>query len=259
MDSDEWLVAIAAAGTAPVLPGALPPRFVMLPDCVELHVDGDLPRHGPVGRATRLSCGAALMNLRVALCANGITSSVHLRTATDQETSLVAVIRTAGRHAPTPGELALHSALAGLRHRGPVDRTGAPRAIVYAAGAEGGYLRLVRDLPTTGPVPELLRSAGWGGGHPWRDSVLGLLMSPGDTPFDQFGAGQALQRARLTAIGHGLHAHLECAVGDAPATTGALRALAGSAMRPQAVVWFGTTPAWAATARHRVAVGNPTD
>lgn len=165
LDTDVWLAAVAAAGAAPSIHNTQPWRFVVRPEAVELHLDPQrvLSVADPDGRAARLSCGAAVLNLRLALQANGIEPVVGLLPVRSHPT-LLAIVRPAGHRAPTPNEVALHLAIP-LRHShrrpfhpAPVPQT-ALRAIVYAAGAEGGYLRLLQDPPMVSAVAALVRRA----------------------------------------------------------------------------------------------------
>ncbi|MGH3769583.1 MAG: nitroreductase family protein, partial [Pseudonocardiaceae bacterium] len=71
---------LEAASLAPSLHNSQPWRFRVLPDQVELHADLErsLPATDPEGRELRLSCGAALLNLRLALQAHGVRPLVTL-------------------------------------------------------------------------------------------------------------------------------------------------------------------------------------
>ena len=71
---------LEAASLAPSLHNSQPWRFRVLPNQVELHADLDrsLPATDPDQRELRLSCGAALLNLRLALQGHGIRPLVTL-------------------------------------------------------------------------------------------------------------------------------------------------------------------------------------
>jgi hypothetical protein len=265
-DADDWMAAVGAAGVAPSIHNTQPWRFIVRPDGVELHLDPGrgLPVVDPAGRESRISCGAALLSVRVALRASGVDPLVTLLPVRRHPT-LLAIVRSAGRRAATQEELILHQAITrrhGHRHPfgpGRVSQV-ALSSIVYAAGIEGGYLRLVADPPTAGAVTELIRRAE----HVQRrddasrrelaevgdvpgtagigdaDSPLGVLMSAADTELDQLRCGQALQRALLTAAGHGVGAAILSAPTELPMARAALRRLAGCTMAPQLVLRFGT-------------------
>src|SRR5437764_13761978 len=65
---------LQAGSLAPCLHNSQPWRFRILSDQIELHADLErsLPATDPEGRELRLSCGAALLNLRLALQGHGV-------------------------------------------------------------------------------------------------------------------------------------------------------------------------------------------
>jgi nitroreductase len=100
---------LRAAGRAPSLHNVQPWRFRVEPDVIELHADPArrLPATDPDDRELRLSCGAALFNLRVALQAAGVQPKVTSLPATHGGTRLdlnpgpLAEIRRAGTAVPS--------------------------------------------------------------------------------------------------------------------------------------------------------------
>jgi nitroreductase len=94
---------LEAASLAPSLHNSQPWRFRILPAQIELHADLDrsLPATDPEQRELRISCGAALLNLRLALQSHGIRPLVTLlpdgyRAGVDGSGAL-AVVRYGGR------------------------------------------------------------------------------------------------------------------------------------------------------------------
>src|SRR5437764_8148953 len=71
---------LQAGSLAPCLHNSQPWRFRILSDQIELHTDLErsLPATDPEGRELRLSCGAALLNLRLALQGHGVRPLVTL-------------------------------------------------------------------------------------------------------------------------------------------------------------------------------------
>lgn len=71
---------LGAASLAPSVHNTQPWRFRVLPEQIELHADLErrLPATDPEDRELRLSCGAALLNLRLALQGYGIRPLVTL-------------------------------------------------------------------------------------------------------------------------------------------------------------------------------------
>jgi len=104
--------ALYAATRAPSVHNTQPWRFTVAPALVEVHLDRErlLPVADPDGREARMSCGAAVFNLRAALHAVGWGAVVEL--VPDRERpDLLAVVRFTGRYSPTSEQLALASAI----------------------------------------------------------------------------------------------------------------------------------------------------
>jgi nitroreductase len=93
---------LQAASLAPSLHNSQPWRFRVLPDQIELHADlaRSLPATDPEQRELRLSCGAALLNLRLALQGHGVRPLVTLLPsdyrAGVEESGALAVVRYGG-------------------------------------------------------------------------------------------------------------------------------------------------------------------
>jgi nitroreductase len=100
--------ALAVASLAPSVHNSQPWRFRVLPNQIELYADLErrLPATDPEDRELRLSCGAALLNLRLALQARGVRPLVTLlpsghRAGIDGSGAL-AVVRYGGHARPSP-------------------------------------------------------------------------------------------------------------------------------------------------------------
>jgi len=165
LPTEDWFAVLASAGAAPSAHNTQPWRFMVWPEVVELHVDParTLSVADPTGREARISCGAALFNLRMALRARDIDPLVALLPWRSHPT-LLAVVRPQGMRIATPQELALFRAIPRRHsHRRPFHSAPVPqaalRSIVYAAGVEGGYLRLLPDPPTVSAVAAIVGRA----------------------------------------------------------------------------------------------------
>ena len=140
---------LEAASLAPSVHNAQPWRFRVLPDRIELHPDPchRLPATDPDNRELRLSCGAALFNLRLALQGLGVRPLVSMTPGHDAPGAL-AIVRRGGTMPLDDEHRALLKAVPRRRtnrrpfHEAPVD----PRqrhALVRAAELERSWLHLV--------------------------------------------------------------------------------------------------------------------
>lgn len=299
----DWSAVIADAIAAPSAHNTQPWLFVAHQDAVELCLDPRrvLPVADPDGREARLSCGAALFNLRLALRARGFSGEAQVLPDRARPSVLAEVLLGRSRPA-TPLEVGLYQAIHRRHsHRRPFTHTEVPsqvRHLITAAVAhEGAELRIIEDPATARKLAELIgraereqrnnprfadELARWTfDGHTRKDGVprtaggprppagsmvvlrdyapdlprherdyesdplYGVLLSHGDTPADQLRAGQALQRALLTATVHGAAASMLSQPIELPATRTALRKLLHRAAHPQLVLRLGmasTTP-----------------
>ncbi|WP_198319293.1 nitroreductase family protein [Actinopolyspora erythraea] len=106
-----WLAAMA-----PSLHNRQPWRFRPLPHSIELHYDprARLPATDPWDRELRLGCGAALLNLRLALWHEGIDPVTTLLPSLGEESAL-AEARGEGPSSASPEQRTLYQAI-GDRH-----------------------------------------------------------------------------------------------------------------------------------------------
>ncbi|MGC5015716.1 Acg family FMN-binding oxidoreductase [Streptosporangium sp. DT93] len=143
---------ITAAGAAPSVHNTQPWRFVVRHrEYVELHADPDrrLKVADPRGRSLHVSCGAALLNLRLALRVSGhrpITWSVPA--AGDGSPTLLAAVRPASAAPASAAEHTLYEAITTRRtNRQPFTGRSVPRAVTdelsRAARMEGADLVLL--------------------------------------------------------------------------------------------------------------------
>jgi nitroreductase len=138
-----YLVAMAAR--APSLHNTQPWRFRIRGGCTAVEVLADparmLPVADPRGRAAHISCGAALLNLRVAAAAAGLEPDVRLLPEPAQPL-LLAEVRLAQAHPVTSWDLELRAAITRRRtNREPYSSRQVPPGIAAelagAAEAEG--------------------------------------------------------------------------------------------------------------------------
>lgn len=111
LDRTTARAAIALANRAPSVHNSQPWRWRIGPASIHLFADPSraLPATDPEGRDLRLSCGAALHHLRVALLAAGMATTVHRLPNPALPEHLAAVEMHSG--VPSPDDLALARAI----------------------------------------------------------------------------------------------------------------------------------------------------
>ncbi|HWO68545.1 MAG TPA: nitroreductase [Umezawaea sp.] len=141
---------LEAASLAPSIHNSQPWRFALHTDRIELRFDPHrrLPATDPDSRELRLSCGAALLNVRLALQGLGIRPLVTLLPGRDADGAL-AVVRRGGRFSPTDESRSLLKAVESRRtNRRPFFDSPVPAAhrqqLVRAAELERSWLQVVR-------------------------------------------------------------------------------------------------------------------
>jgi hypothetical protein len=149
----QWRDVLASAIAAPSVLNSQPWLFTLRSDRVELYADKDrqLQVLDPHGRQLLMSCGAALLNLRLAVL--HLTREPEVRLLPEPADPLHVATVTIGRsRAPIPGERALFAAIPRRRtNRRPFSPEPVPADALtrlrHAAEAEGGGLTVL-----TGPL-----------------------------------------------------------------------------------------------------------
>lgn len=275
LDADQVRSVLIAATAAPSPRNSQPWRFRCAPGAIELYADNDraVPAAGPDHRELLLACGAALLNLRVAIRVLGGYPIVRLFPR-HHDPTLLATVRVEGRRAVTPTDRALADAIPRRRtnllpfHPIPVSLR-ARNELRRAAETERAWLAVVSPahLPELRalvhrahriqrlPEPRddwVLREVGAGAGasagQPGHDvdpePLVVVVGSFHDTPPAWLQAGQAMQRVLLTATVGGLSGSFLSQVVEAAETRAELRTLLGGGLWPQIVLRIGhCTPA----------------
>ena len=210
----EW---VRAATMAPSMHNTQPWKFRILRDSQAIEIRADPARmlqHGdPHGRAVHIACGAALLNLCLAVAAGGREPVTRLL-PDPAEPLLLATVRLGGRHRPSEEERDLYAAIPARRtNRRPFSARAVPPGVlaelVLAARLEGAGL----DLPGRDETRRLLgvvadaefdlladpgyraELARWAGGDRDQDGIPGGAAGPRDprgrTPVRDFLGGAA--------------------------------------------------------------------
>jgi hypothetical protein len=218
-------------------------RFHCTSATIELHAD-TLPPVDVDSRELLLSCGAALLNLRLAIRAFGVRSAVQLL-PDPHRPNLLAVIRPQGHTVVRSADRALADAILRRRtdhgpHTSPV-----PPAVVaglrQAARTERAWLFTLRPAHLA-----ILHGLGHQSQEDRRhgpasvaEPLVAVIGTFHDSPLARLQAGQAMQRVLLAATVAGLSASSLSQVVAVPATRGQLRELIVGGLWPQAVLRIG--------------------
>lgn len=157
--------ALEAAVRAPSPHNTQPWFFELEPGAVAVHLDEDrvLGASDPDGREARLACGAALLNIELALAAAGRLSDIDLMPDPDRP-SLLARVDIGNRHRPSTEELRLAAAIPRrFSNRRPFADQVVPAQVRFAARqaarAEGAGLVLLDEVGRLEAVAALTRRA----------------------------------------------------------------------------------------------------
>jgi len=141
---------LEAASLAPSIHNSQPWRFALHADRIEVHFDPAkrLRATDPESRELRLSCGAALLNVRLALQELGIRPLVSLLPGRDRAGGALAVVRRGGQFTPTDESRSLLKAVESRRtNRHPFFDSEVPvghrQHLVRAAELERSWLHVV--------------------------------------------------------------------------------------------------------------------
>ncbi|WP_037305958.1 Acg family FMN-binding oxidoreductase [Amycolatopsis orientalis] len=157
--------ALEAAVRAPSPHNTQPWIFELAPDTIDVVLDESrvLGACDPEGREARLACGAALLNLRLAIAAAGRVTDTEFLPERERP-SLLARVTIGPRHRPTMTERRLAAAIPRrYSNRRPFSEQPVPRgvrtAVSEAARAEGARLILPAEAGSLEATARLVRRA----------------------------------------------------------------------------------------------------
>jgi nitroreductase len=149
LDAADFVTVVSAAIQAPSMHNTQPWRFRMREDEIDVLVDPDrrLLVADASGWASRLACGAAVFNLRLALAVRGTPAAVRLQ-PDPTDPNLLARLTPETPRPPTPAERRLHQAIPLRRsNRAPFLDKPIPidvrTHLIGAARAENAWLDLL--------------------------------------------------------------------------------------------------------------------
>ena len=150
LSTGQTTLVLAAAGRAPSLHNSQPWAFRLTADRIELHHDASraLGAADPDGREARIACGAALLNLRLALAGQGVHGRVVI--SADSGSAPIAVITAGGPTLSSPATAELERAIGRRRtNRQPFFDSPVPaayqQALSRAVEEERASMQLIND------------------------------------------------------------------------------------------------------------------
>jgi hypothetical protein len=252
LSANQMRSVLLAATAPPPLRTARPWRFQCTPDAIELYMEPPATSTDSDQRERLLNCGAALLNLRLGIMAQGSHPEVRLFPTADR-TDLLAVVRPQGHETIAPHDELLAQAIAD-RHSNrrpftaavvpdPVQRQlrrSAERERAWLATITADQVPQLREIMRRTEVPPA--TPGPGGGTDLDvepDRLVVVIGTLHDTALARLQAGQALQRVLLTASVAGISAALSSQAMAVPAARRELRQLLGGGLWPQIMLRLG--------------------
>lgn len=276
LTGEQTLAVLAAAASAPSPHGIRPWRLVADAAEIGLHLDRDSsnPPADPDRQQALLACGAALLNLRLAIRVRDRHTDVRLL-PDPQQPDLLAVVRSQGHRPALPVERRLAAALSAGTEPPTSPRAGNPAALrgtlhraaateqTWLVGVAGqqrvGLAGLLAQVYERGPVDRSHRTGNAGATSGPGDTVgartmpapdpadgapslVAVIGSVHDTTRARLQAGQACQRVALTAAASGYgHSSLPALIAVS-SMRAHLRSLIGGGIWPQAALHIESAP-----------------
>jgi nitroreductase len=249
--ADQLRFLVGCAALAPSTHSTQPWRFRIVDDDeVEVWADATraIPRIDPVGRQRLISCGAALLHVRIGLRRFGWRDEVDYLPEPGAP-ELVARVRRGGMLRPPPRDVELFDAIPRRRpRRGPF----LPRpvsaehaaALIREAAIEGAWMEQVQsdDGLAGALLVEVRRSAEprwWREPALARSPMLAVLGTDLDEPRDWIAAGEAMEAALLRATCLGMTASFLFQAVEVPTLRGSIGRAAGRGGFAQLILRFG--------------------
>ncbi|MEV7037549.1 hypothetical protein [Amycolatopsis sp. NPDC051061] len=252
LSANQMRSVLLAATAPPPLRTARPWRFQCTPDAIELYLDSPATSTDSDQRDRLLNCGAALLNLRLGIMAQGSHPEVRLFPTADRA-DLLAVVRPQGHETIAPHDELLAEAIADRRsNRRPFTaavvpdsvqrqlRRGAERERAWLATVTADQVPQLRKIMRRTEVPPA--TPGPGGGTDLDvepDRLVVVIGTLHDTALARLQAGQAMQRVLLTTTAAGISAALSSQAMALPAARRELRQLLGGGLWPQIMLRLG--------------------